>query len=359
MERAYLGGTGIRVSRIILGCGNFGGIGSAPAFFGKGESREEAFAIMDAAWEAGITTFDTADAYGGGRSETWIGDWLKTKGPDVRGRVVLSTKTFNPMGEGEDHGLAPARVQRQLESSLRRLGVERVDMYLTHDWDPDVPVAETLDALNELVREGKVGAIGASNVGGAQLRAALAVDLPVRFEWVQNSYSLLDRDAERDVLPLCSEHGLGFTPFSPLAGGWLTGKYRRGATAPEGSRMTMRPEPYAHLDREETWRGLEELRRRAAARGVDMPTLALAWLLSGPRVTAVVVGPRRPEQLEPAVGALELQLDEADYTWATEQLLEIARRHAHGRVVSTLEGGYDLHALGASVAAHLRVLMSV
>src|SRR5437016_1376281 len=174
MERAYLGETGMRVSRIILGCGNFGGIGSAPAFFGKGESREEAFAIMDAAWEAGITTFDTADAYGGGRSETWIGDWLKTKGPDVREHVVLSTKTFNPMDEGEDHGLAPVRVQRQLESSLRRLGVERVDMYLTHDWDPDVPVAETLDALSELVREGKVGAIGASNVGGAQLRVRRA-----------------------------------------------------------------------------------------------------------------------------------------------------------------------------------------
>ena len=110
MERAYLGGTGIRVARIILGCGNFGGVGSVPAFFGRGERRDESFAIMDAAWEAGITTFDTADAYGGGRSETWIGEWLRAKEPEVRERVVLSTKTFNPMGEGEDHGLAPARV---------------------------------------------------------------------------------------------------------------------------------------------------------------------------------------------------------------------------------------------------------
>ena len=306
MERAYLGGTGIRVSRIILGCGNFGGIGSAPAFFGKGESREEAFAIMDAAWEAGITTFDTADAYGGGRSEAWIGDWLKTKGPDVREHVVLSTKTFNPMDEGEDHGLAPARVQRQLESSLRRLGVERVDMYLTHDWDPDVPVAETLGALNELVREGKVGTIGASNVDGAQLRAALAVDLPVRFEWVQNSYSLLDRDAERDVLPLCWEHGLGFTPFSPLAGGWLTGKYRRGEPPPAGSRMTQRPEPYEHLRDDRVFDGLERLERLAVESGTTSAALAVAWLLADPRVTAVVVGPRRPPQLEPALAALRL-----------------------------------------------------
>src|SRR5258708_7490714 len=116
MERAYLGGT--EVSRVILGCGGFGGIGSAPAFFGKGESPEEAFAIMDAAWDAGITTFDTADAYGGGRSESYIGEWIRTKGSDVRDEIVVSTKTFNPMDEGEDHGLAPARIKRHLESSL-------------------------------------------------------------------------------------------------------------------------------------------------------------------------------------------------------------------------------------------------
>jgi aryl-alcohol dehydrogenase-like predicted oxidoreductase len=167
MERAYLGQTGVRVSRIILGCGNFGGIGSAPAFFGGGESRKEAFAIMDAAWEAGITTFDTADAYGGGRSETWIGDWLRTKGPEVRENIILATKTFNPMDEGADHGLAPARVKRQLESSLHRLGVERIELYLTHDWDPDVPIAETAGALDELQREGKIGAYGASNVNAS------------------------------------------------------------------------------------------------------------------------------------------------------------------------------------------------
>src|SRR3954467_9258801 len=125
MERAYLGGSDVRVSRVILGCGNFGGIGSSPAFFGQGETREQAFGLMDAAWEAGITTFDTADAYGGGRSETFVGEWIAARRPDG---LVLTTKTFNPMDEGEDHGLAPARVHRQLESSLRRLGVDRVDL---------------------------------------------------------------------------------------------------------------------------------------------------------------------------------------------------------------------------------------
>src|ERR687898_1918499 len=128
MEQRALGSSGIEVSRLILGCGNFGGIGSSPAFFGAGETEGEAHALMDAAWEAGITTFDTADAYGGGRSESFIGSWLRTKGPDVRDRIVLTTKTFNPMTAGADQGLAPTRIRRQLESSLARLGVESVPL---------------------------------------------------------------------------------------------------------------------------------------------------------------------------------------------------------------------------------------
>jgi aryl-alcohol dehydrogenase-like predicted oxidoreductase len=317
VERRPLGRSGLQVSRLILGCGNFGGIGSAPELFGQGESREEAFAIMDAAWEAGITTFDTADAYGGGRSEATIGEWLRTKGPVTRERLQLSTKVFNPMDAGEDHGLGPRRIKRQLESSLDRLGVDRVDMYLTHEIDPDTPIERTLEALDELVRAGKAGAIGASNVDGPGLAEALEASERLglaRYEWVQNSYSLLDRAAEADVLPRCAEHGLGFTPFSPLAGGWLTGKYREGEPPPPGSRMTQRPEGYLHLDTPAVYRGLDQLAAAAAERGVDTATLALAWVLSHPQVTAVVVGPRRPGHLEPAVRALEHQLttDERD-----------------------------------------------
>jgi len=292
MERAYLGQTGVRVSRLVLGCGNFGGVGSSPAFFGRGLNEDDAFALLDAAWEAGITTFDTADAYGGGRSETYIGDWLRKKRVDA----VVSTKTFNPMAEGEDRGLAPARVKRQAESSLGRLGVERIDMYLTHAWDPDVPISETVGALDELVTAGKIGAYGISNVEGSQLREALAAG---SFGWVQNSYSLLDREAEREVLPVCAEHGLGFTPFGPLSGGWLTGKYKRGEAPPAGSRMTQRPEMYEHLRTDAVFDGLERL----AGLG-DPATLAFRWLLADARVTAVIVGPGRPEHLEPALAAL-------------------------------------------------------
>jgi aryl-alcohol dehydrogenase-like predicted oxidoreductase len=318
VERRPLGRSGLEVSRLILGCGNFGGIGSAPELFGQGESRDEAFAIMDAAWEAGITTFDTADAYGGGRSETYIGEWLRGKGPQVRDRIQLSTKVYNAMDANADWGLRPRRIKRQIEGSLSRLGVERVDMYLAHAPDSTTPVELTLEAFGELLRAGKVRAVGASNYDGVELDDALEASARhglIRYEWVQNSYSLLDRpEAEVTILPRCAGHGLGFTPFSPLAGGWLTGKYREGEPPPPGSRMTQRPEAYLHLDTPATYRGLERLAAAAEERDVDTATLALAWVLSHPQVTAVVVGPRRPEHLEPALRALDLHLtpDERD-----------------------------------------------
>src|SRR5215469_15004708 len=186
MERAYRGAGSVggqpadarpedrppeATPRLILGCGNFGGIGSAPAFFEQGETLEQALELMDAAWEAGITWFDTADAYGGGRSETYIGEWVRSRRPDG---LSITTKTFNPMNEGEDRGLAPARVRRQIDTSLGRLGVERVDLYLAHAWDDDVPVAEFAGVCEELVAAGKIGAFGLSNVDGTQLREALA-----------------------------------------------------------------------------------------------------------------------------------------------------------------------------------------
>ena len=178
-----------------------------------GESEAEAFELMDAAWEAGITTFDTADAYGGGRSESWIGGWLRSKGPNVRDQIVLSTKVFHSVaGDPSDHGLAPGRINRQIDDSLARLGVEQVDMYLMHEPDQTVPVAETLEAFGELVRLGRVRAFGVSNVSGAQLEEALrASDAGglLGVGWVQNSFSLLDRAAESDVLSVCRREGLG------------------------------------------------------------------------------------------------------------------------------------------------------
>ena len=315
MESRALGRSGIAVSRVILGCGNFGGVGSSPAFFGQGIPKDEAFRIMDAAWELGITTFDTADAYGGGRSETWIGEWLAEKHNSVRDTLVLETKTFNPLEEGGDRGLGRARIARQIDTSLDRLGVERVALYMTHSFDPEVPQEETLDAFDELVRNGKVGAVGASNFTAEQLAEALELSQLeglTRYEWAQNSFSLLDQDDAETVFPLCREHDLGYEAFGPLAGGWLTGKYRRGDPYPQGSRMTQRPESYLTYATDEVFDVLEAFEREALGRGVSMGGLAMAWLLGVPEITAVVVGPTCADHLDPVREALALDLASAD-----------------------------------------------
>jgi 1-deoxyxylulose-5-phosphate synthase len=311
VETRELGRSGVSVTRIVLGCGNFGGVGSSPAFFGQGIPREEAPRIMDAAWELGIRTFDTADAYGGGRSETWIGEWLATKGPEVRGAITVETKTFNPMTEGADSGLSRRRIRRQVESSLERLGLERIPLYMAHDFDLDTPQEETLATFDELVREGKVGAVGASNLTAEQLAEAVEIselESLTRYEWIQNSFSLLEAGDAETVFPVCHDHGLGYEAFGPLAGGWLTGKYRRGAAYPDGSRMTQRPDGYRVFENDAVYDALEELENEAAAREVSMAGLALAWLLGVPELTGIVVGPTRADHLQPVREALSLEL---------------------------------------------------
>jgi aryl-alcohol dehydrogenase-like predicted oxidoreductase len=294
----------ITVPRIALGCGSFGGIGSAPEWFGRGLSEDQALALMDAAWASGITHFDTADAYGGGRSELAIGRWIASRG--VRPR--LTTKTYHPMRPGADQGLRPERIARQLPASLERLGVDRVDLYLAHEFDPEVPLTESFGAMAQAQAEGAIGAYGVSNFDVAQLDAALAAGVP---QAVQNGYSLLTRGDEREVLPLCARRGVAYLAFSPLAGGWLTGKYRRGEPFPAGSRMTQRPEAYLELVTGQTFDALDRLRPLASARRVSLAGLALAWLLADQRVTQIVVGPGRPEHLAPVAEALAHPL--ADY----------------------------------------------
>jgi aryl-alcohol dehydrogenase-like predicted oxidoreductase len=304
MERRQLSDD-VEVSRIILGCGNFGGVGSAPELFGQGETDDEAFAIMDGAWELGITTFDTADAYGGGRSETVIGRWIASR----RQRPEIATKTFNPMEAGADRGLGRGRVTRQLESSLDRLGVTHVDVYLAHAFDPETPLEETVSTFDSLQQLGLIKAWGVSNFDAGALRSLFELARPML---VQNSYSLLERGDEDEVLELCAEFDVCYTPFGPLAGGLLSGKYRSGEPPPPGSRLGTRPGPYQHLLTDETFERLERFRAAAAERGVSPATLAIAWLLAQPAVTAVVVGPRRVEHLEPAVAALDVRLSRAE-----------------------------------------------
>ncbi len=312
---------GFTVARIALGCGNFGGIGSAPEFFGQGLTEDQAFELMDAAWAAGIEHFDTADAYGGGRSEQAIGRWIRSRG--VRPR--LTTKTFNPMDAGADHGLTPDRIARQLRSSLDRLGVDRVDLYLAHDYDPAVPLAETLGAFGAAQADSLIEAYGVSNFDARQLAAALADGAP---RAIQNSYSLLARQDEPEVLPLCAARGVAYLAFGPLAGGWLTGKYRRGAPFPAGSRMTQRPEPYTEFVADRTFEALTRLQAIAAGRGTSMAGLALAWLLADDRVTQIVIGPSRPEHLVPVAEALAHPVTEQERGMIDEAVANLVPKEA-------------------------------
>jgi aryl-alcohol dehydrogenase-like predicted oxidoreductase len=300
-----VGHGGLAIPRIALGCGNFGGVGSAPEFFGQGMTDDQALRLMDAAWEFGITGFDTADAYGGGRSERVIGRWIASRGLRPR----LTTKTYNPVQAGADSGLKPERIARQLQVSLDQLGVDQIDLYLAHDFDPDVPLQETLGAFQEAQDSGLIGGHGVSNFDAAQLAAALAAGAP---RAIQNCYSLLTRQDARELLPLCAERGVAYLAFGPLAGGWLTGKYQRGAAFPAGSRMTQRPEPYQVFLAEVTFDALDRLQAVAARRGSSMAGLALAWLLADGRVTQIVVGPGRPEHLAPVREALDHPLTEAE-----------------------------------------------
>lgn len=305
------------VSGFGMGCGNFGGIGSAPAFFGQGESEEEAFVLLDRAVDLGINYLDTANAYGGGRSETTIGKWLATKDRTVRDDLLISSKVANPVGEGPNQrGLSRRHILDQIDASLGRLGVDHLDMYIVHEPDPTTPLEETLDALDSLVVAGKVRYIGASNFPAWLMAKSLWMSDVAgghRFEWVQNSFNLIDQAEQSEMRDLCRDQGLGFTNFSPLCGGLLTGKYRLDEAYPEESRMTKRPEPYMEYWNEETFAAIDRLGATAAAAGVSVAGLALGWLYHHPDVTSSIVGPRRPSHFEPVEEAMSLELSDREW----------------------------------------------
>jgi aryl-alcohol dehydrogenase-like predicted oxidoreductase len=314
MRYETLGRTPLTVPALILGCGNFGGIGSPPELIGRGDDEPTAVALMDRAVDLGITMFDTSNSYAGGRSEEWIGRWMASR--KVRDRITVTTKVRHPVGPaGRDEGLSRRHIHEQVDASLRRLGTDRIELYLAHAPDEGTPIEETVGAFDDLVRAGKILHYGLSNFDADQLEdaAAAAVRLgaapPVN---LQNEYNLFDRGRAGQAFEVCSRYGVGFTAFSPLAGGWLTGKYRAGRPFPEGSRMALRPGGYERLVNEATFAGLAGLDRAASARGLSLPTLALAWVLTDPHVTALLVGARTPAQLTDACAALDVPLTAAE-----------------------------------------------
>ncbi|MEX8057671.1 aldo/keto reductase [Microbacterium sp. 16-032] len=303
-----VGRSGLRVSAVGLGCNNFGRAGTAT------ETLDGTRAVLDAAIDAGVTFLDTADMYGRefGLSETLMGEALEGR----RDQVVLATKfghaDFAPAVTGGSKG-SRAHVRRAVEDSLRRLRTDWIDLYQLHTPDPSTPIEETLDALADLVREGKVRYIGHSNFSGWRIAEAEHAADGVRFVSAQNQYSLLARAAEREVLPAAARYGLGFLPFFPLHNGLLTGKFRRDG-GPEGSRI-MRQRP--HLWRDAPWDALERYQAFCDARGITMLEATFAWFLANPLVASVIAGATSAEQVRANAAAATA------WTPSAEDLAEI------------------------------------
>jgi len=288
----------LSVSEVGLGCNNFGARLDYPA----------SEAVVHAALSAGITFFDTADIYGGTRSEEFLGRALGSR----RETVFIATKFGLPV-DADRKGARPSYVRRALEDSLRRLGTEWVDLYQLHQPDPDTPIADTLGALHELVRAGKVREIGCSNFSASQLveAEAAAKKTGTRFVSVQNEYSLLQREPEHEVLPACKRLGLAFLPYFPLASGLLSGKYARGVAPPAGTRLSAAWAAARFLTDERMAR-VEALSAFARSRGHSILELAMSWLLHRDVVASVIAGATNPEQVRTNVGATSWQLTEAD-----------------------------------------------
>ena len=287
------------IAGIWFGCGNFGGIGSSPKLRSAGDSEEQAFQLLDHVRNLGLRRFDTANTYGGGASETILGQWLRAQDPAFRQTAEIATKVGNPHGcPPGDTPLSASQIAFHLDQSLSRLGVERIDLYYIHEFDRVTPLEETLGAFERAVDAGKIDRFGISNALPAdaqEVRRLATAGLAARFQFVQNEYSLLARADAAALIPWCAEHGLSYTAFSPLAGGFLTGKYRSGEAPPTGSRFAHAPEFGAAYASDESFAAIERLRRSAEARGQPMAEAALRFVLDTPGLDGLIIAPRRIE----------------------------------------------------------------
>jgi aryl-alcohol dehydrogenase-like predicted oxidoreductase len=314
MEYRKLGPSGLKVSTLCLGTMTFGEADEGSFMHNVGCDEETSFAIMNRALDAGVNFFDTADVYGqDGLTERVIGKWFHQAGR--RDEVVLATKFRFAMGKGPNKsGASRYRIVKTVEDSLRRLRTDRIDLYQIHAQDLDTPEEETLRALDDLVRQGKVIYVGCSNYAAYRLLESLWISKTQgleRFVTAQMQYSLVTRDIEREHVPVCRDYEVGILPWSPLGGGFLSGKYRKGQTPPPGTRLDQWKDRWGRFDTDRHWRILAAVDRVAEATGSKPTQVALAWLVRKPAVTSVIFGARTLAQLDDNLGAAALKLDDA------------------------------------------------
>jgi aryl-alcohol dehydrogenase-like predicted oxidoreductase len=289
------------LGRVVFGCGNIGGLGSSPSLRDKGDTQEQGLALLDHARNLGLTRFDTANTYGGGVSETVLGAWLRVQDAAFRSCIQVATKVGNPNGcPPGDTPLSRAQIAYHLDVSLRRLGLERVDLYYVHEFDPLTPLDETLEALERARAQGKIAAFGISNATLDDLKNVLTLTgegaLRRAFTHIQNQFNLLEQGDLQDLIPLAQAQGIAYVAFSPLAGGLLSGKYRQNRPPNPSDRISVAPDYYRHLLTPKTFDAIENLRQRAAAQGWTVPGAALRFVLDTPGMDSLIVAPRSAEQ---------------------------------------------------------------
>lgn len=287
------------LERIVFGCGNFGGIGSSPSLRSAGDDEERALQMLDHARRLGVRRFDTANTYGGGSSEIILGKWLRAQGPSFGEQAQIATKVGNPHGcpPGETP-LSRTQIASHLDRSLERLGVERIDLYYIHEFDRVTPLEETLEAMHRAADAGKIDRFGISNATLSDVeavRSAAPSGLASRFDYVQNEYNMLATADADALIPYCAQHSLRYTAFSPLAGGFLTGKYRFGEEPPSGSRFAHAPQVCAGYSSARAFAAIERLRVSAESRQETMAEGALRFVLDTPGLDGLIVAPRRIE----------------------------------------------------------------
>jgi aryl-alcohol dehydrogenase-like predicted oxidoreductase len=315
MRYRQLGRSGLYVSEICLGAMTFGG-GSGGIWSMIGDLDQQAVnSVIGRALESGVNFIDTADVYSQGVSERLVGQALKDLGVK-RSDVVVATKVYGEMGRGpNDRGASRGHIMDGVQASLERLGLDHIDLYQIHGNDPVTSLDETLRALDDLVRQGLVRYIGCSNWAAWKIAKSLGVSNHhgfARFETVQAYYSIAGRDLEREIVPMMQSEGVGLMVWSPLAGGLLSGKFDREGQGPQGARRTSFDFP--PVDRERAWPVVDVMREVAAAHGVSVARVALAYVLAKPFVTSVIIGARNLDQLDDNLAAAELQLTEAELT---------------------------------------------
>jgi aryl-alcohol dehydrogenase-like predicted oxidoreductase len=287
------------IDRMWFGCGNFGGVGSSPRLRSAGDSEEQALHLLDHARVVGLRRFDTANTYGGGASETILGQWLRAQGSAFVQSAQIATKVGNPNGcpPGETP-LSRAQIASHLDESLRRLGVERIDLYYIHEFDRVTPLQQTLDAMARAIEAGKIDRFGISNASLTDVKVVknrAPSSLASRFEYVQNEYNLLALADGTALIPWCAENGFRYTAYSPLAGGLLTGKYRLGEAPPPGSRLVHASDIYSGYLNEESFAAIDRLKKSAEERHLTIGEAALRFVLDTPGVDGLIIAPRRIE----------------------------------------------------------------